>query len=129
MNVVELADELYARVGDYPKALVFEGREYSSGELRRMQLRLAGTLADMGVGRGDRVAVITPNCPEVGLTYAAVWRIGAITVPILFLLAQSEIEHILKDADPVVVVTSAEFLSSVTAAIATMPKKPRVLLV
>jgi long-chain acyl-CoA synthetase len=94
-----------------------------------MQLRLAGALVDMGVGRGDRVAVITPNCPEVGLTYAAVWRIGAITVPILFLLAQSEIEHILKDAEPAVVVTSAEFLSSVTAAIATLPKKPRVLLV
>jgi long-chain acyl-CoA synthetase len=129
MNVIELADELYARVGDYPKALVYEGREYSSGELRRMQLRLAGALVDMGVGRGDRVAVITPNCPEVGLTYAAVWRIGAITVPILFLLAQSEIEHILKDAEPAVVVTSAEFLSSVSAAIATLPKKPRVLLV
>jgi long-chain acyl-CoA synthetase len=129
MNVIELADELYSRVGDYPKALVYEGREYTSGELRRMQLRLAGALVDMGVGRGDRVAVITPNCPEVGLTYAAVWRIGAITVPILFLLAQSEIEHILKDAEPAVVVTSAEFLSSVSAAIATLPEKPRVLLV
>jgi long-chain acyl-CoA synthetase len=129
MNVIELADELHARVGDYPKALVFEGREYSSGELRGMQLRLAGALVDMGVGRGDRVAVITPNCPEVGITYAAVWRIGAITVPILFLLAQSEIEHILNDAEPAVVVTSAEFISVVNAAIASMPNKPRVLVV
>jgi acyl-coenzyme A synthetase/AMP-(fatty) acid ligase len=85
VNVIELADELHARVGDYPKALVYEGPEYSSGELRRMQLRLGGALIDMGVGRGDRVAVITPNCPEVGITYAAVWRIGAVTVPILFL--------------------------------------------
>jgi long-chain acyl-CoA synthetase len=129
MNVIELADELHARVGDYPKALVYEGREYGSGELRGMQLRLAGALVDIGVRRGDRVAVIAPNCPEVGITYAAVWRIGAITVPILFLLAQSEIEHILRDAEPAVVVTSAEFISVVNAAIATLPNKPRVLLI
>ena len=129
MNVIELADELHARVGDYPKALVYEGREYGSGELRGMQLRLAGALVDISVRRGDRVAVIAPNCPEVGITYAAVWRIGAITVPILFLLAQSEIEHILRDAEPAVVVTSAEFISVVNAAIATLPNKPRVLLI
>ena len=129
MNVIELADALHARAGDYPKALVFEGREYSSGELRRMQLRLAGALTTMGVGRGDRVAVITPNCPEVGITYAATWRIGAVTVPILFLLAQSEIEHILRDAEPAVVVTSSDFLGMITAAIAGMARAPRVLLV
>jgi long-chain acyl-CoA synthetase len=129
MNVIDLADALHARVGDYPKALVFEGREYSSGELRRMQLRLAGALVEMGVGRGDRVAVITPNCPEVGITYAATWRIGAVTVPILFLLAQSEIEHILGDAEPSVVVTSSEFLGNITSAIAGMANPPRVLLV
>jgi long-chain acyl-CoA synthetase len=129
VNVIELAEDLHARVGDYPRALVFEGREYSSGELRAMQLRLAGSLVDMGVKRGDRVAVMTPNCPEVGLTYAAVWRLGAITVPILFLLAQAEVEHILRDAEPTVVVTSPEFLSVVSASIAGLSQPPRVLLV
>jgi long-chain acyl-CoA synthetase len=128
VNVVELADALYARVGDYPRALVFEGRDYGSSELRSMQLRLAAALLDMGVRRGDRVAVMTPNCPEVGLTYAATWRIGAITVPILFLLAQAEVEHILRDAEPSVVLTSPEFLGVVEASIAAMPRRPRVLL-
>ena len=129
MNVIELADALHERVGDMPKALVFEGREYGSGELRRMQLRLAGALADMGVRRGDRVAVMTPNCPEVGITYAAVWRLGAITVPILFLLAQAEVEHILRDAEPAVVVTSPEFISVIETSISGMSPRPRVLLV
>src|ERR1700682_1916325 len=94
-----------------------------------MQLRLAGALAGMGVKRGDRVAVMTPNCPEVGLTYAAVWRLGAITVPILFLLAQAEVEHILHDAEPAVIVTSPEFVSVITASIAGLSPAPRVLLV
>jgi long-chain acyl-CoA synthetase len=128
VNVVDLADALYERVGDYPRALVFEGREYSSGELRSMQLRLAAALVEMGVRRGDRVAVMTPNCPEVGLTYAATWRIGAITVPILFLLAQAEVEHILRDAEPVVVVTSPEFLGVVESAVTGLPRRPRILL-
>lgn len=127
MNVIDLAEELHARAGDYPRALIFEGREYSSGELRRMHLQMAGLLTELGVGRGDRVAVITPNCPEVGITYAAVWRIGAITVPILFLLAQAEVEHILRDAEPKVVVTSPEFVSMVNAAVAGLPNPPRVL--
>ena len=129
MNVIELSEDLYARVGDYPRALVFEGREYTSGELRTMQLRLAGALAGMGVKRGDRVAVMTPNCPEVGTTYAAVWRLGAITVPILFLLAQAEVEHILRDAEPTVIVTSPEFVSVIMASIAGLSPAPRVLLV
>jgi long-chain acyl-CoA synthetase len=129
VNVIELADALYDRVGDYPRALAFEDREYSSGELRSMQLRLAAALLEMGVGRGDRVAVMTPNCPEVGLTYAATWRIGAVTVPILFLLAQAEVEHILRDAEPAVVVTSGEFLGVVESSIAAMPRRPRVLLI
>jgi long-chain acyl-CoA synthetase len=126
---MELSEDLHARVGDYPKALVFEGREYDSGELRTMQLRLAGALADMGVKRGDRVAVMTPNCPEVGLTYGAVWRLGAITVPILFLLAQAEVEHILRDSEPTVIVTSPEFVGVVMASIAGLQPAPRVLLV
>jgi long-chain acyl-CoA synthetase len=129
VNVIELSEDLYARVGDYPRALVFEGREYGSGELRAMQLRLAGALADMGVRRGDRVAVMTPNCAEVGITYAAVWRLGAITVPILFLLAQAEVEHILRDAQPTVIVTSPEFVGVVNSSIGGLSPAPRVLIV
>jgi long-chain acyl-CoA synthetase len=126
VNVVELGEETYRRAGDYPRALIFEGREYSSGELRDMALRLAGALSDLGVGPGDRVAVMTPNCPEVGLTYSATWRIGAVPVPILFLLAPPEVEHILADSEPKVVVTSSEFVGVVQGAIAKMATPPRV---
>src|SRR5207248_8824058 len=87
MNVVEMGEELHRREGDRPRSLVFEGREYSSGELRAMAMRMASVLRELGVGAGDRVAVMTPNCPEVGVTYGACWRIGAVTIPILFLLA------------------------------------------
>ena len=128
MNIAQLGDALFQRAGDY-RALVFEGREYRSTELREMQQRLAGALREMGVRPGDRVAVMTPNCPEVGLTYSAVWRIGAVTVPILFLLAQPEVEHILTDAEPKVIVTAPMFLPVIKASIGGLEEPPIILVV
>jgi len=129
MNVVELADATWERVGDYPDALIFEDRSYSSGELRAMSHRMSGVLRDLGVEPGDRVAVMTPNCPEVGITYSATWRLGAVTVPLLFLLALPEVAHILKDAEPKVVLVDPDFASVVRNAIAGMASPPKVVLI
>jgi len=128
MNVIELADELHRRGGDY-LALIFEGREYRSGELRSMQLRLAHAWRDLGVRPGDRIAVMTPNCAEVGPVYASCWRVGGVTVPMLFLLAQAEIEHILGDSQPRVVVTSPEFLGTIQKAIVNLEPKPELVVI
>jgi long-chain acyl-CoA synthetase len=92
-------------------------------------MRLAGGLRKLGVGPGDRVAVMTPNCPEVGVTYVATWRVGGVTVPILFLLALPEVTHILADSQPKVVVTSPEFVGVVQQAIAGIDPQPQVLLI
>jgi long-chain acyl-CoA synthetase len=128
MNVVELGDELSRRAGDY-LSQIFEGREYRSSELRRMQLRLARAWRDLGVQPGDRIAVMTPNCPEVGPVYASCWRVGGVTVPMLFLLAQPEVEHILADSAPRVVVTSPEFLGTIQKAVATLERKPELVVI
>ena len=56
MNLLELSDDLYLKHGDY-QALFFEGRWYSSFELRDMHLRIAGALQKLGVEPNDRVAV------------------------------------------------------------------------
>jgi len=128
VNVVELGDGLFRRCGDY-RALIFEDREYRSTELRSMQLRLARGLRDLGLRPKDRVAVITPNCPEVAVTYGAVWRAGGVTVPILFLLAAPEVRHILIDSEPTIIVTSPEFLPLVQEAGAELSPAPRLLVI
>jgi long-chain acyl-CoA synthetase len=128
MNVIELADQQFERIGDY-QSLVFEGREYRRAELRGTELRLAQALNELGLRPGDRVAVITPNCPEVYVIYSATWRAGGVTVPILFLLALSEMQHILGDSEPRLVFTSPEFLSTVQQAIAPLARKPEIIII
>jgi long-chain acyl-CoA synthetase len=58
------------------------------------------------------------NCPEVSITYHAVWRLGAVTTPVLFLLSEDELRHVLTDSAAALVVTTPEILPKVTAAAA-----------
>ena len=104
-NLAELAETTEARLGDHD-ALVFEGRTLRSAELATCARRAAGGLADLGVAPGDRVVVLMANCPEVLVTYNAVWRAGAVVTPVVFLVAPAELHHILVDSGAVAVVTT-----------------------
>ncbi len=56
------------------------------------------------------------NCPEVLITYNAVWRAGAVVTPVVFLVTPAELHHILVDSGAVAVVTTGELLATVLAA-------------
>jgi long-chain acyl-CoA synthetase len=114
-NLARLAEDSLDRLGDHP-SLFFEGVWHSSGQLLDRAARLATGLRDIGVRPGDRVAVIMANCPEVGITYAAVWRAGGVVTPVIFLVSAIELRHILIDSGAVAVVTTPELLAKVTEA-------------
>jgi len=128
MNVAELFARNAERHGDRV-TLVYEGVGYRAGQLHETADRLAGGLRGLGVGVDDRVAVMMPNSPEVPLAYDAVARIGAVCVPMLFLLAPAEIRLICGDATPKVFLTSPEFAANVAQAIAGLDEPPHVLVV
>jgi long-chain acyl-CoA synthetase len=125
MNVASLALDELERHGTYEK-LHFEGREYTNAELLGMAERLSGALADLGVTRGDRVVVMVPNCPEVPVSFGATLRLGAVVVPVLFLLTEVEIEHILRDSQAKVAITSPEFLPKLLDAASRLETPPRI---
>src|SRR3954469_1120018 len=56
-------------------------REHSFGEVAGRSARLAGTLIEQGVGRGDVVMTVVGNRPEWVLTMVACFRIGAVVLP------------------------------------------------
>lgn len=62
-------------------ALAFLGGELTYGELRRQVDSVAGALAGLGVGRGDRVDLVLPDCPQLVVTAFAALRLGAVVVP------------------------------------------------
>jgi long-chain acyl-CoA synthetase len=110
-------EQLLERFGDR-RSLLFEGRWHSSAELFGRAARAARGLTQMGVRPGDRVVVCMANCPEVGLAYHALWRAGAVPTPVLFLLTEEELTHVVRDSGAVAVITTPEFYAKVQAAAA-----------
>ncbi|MBN9793457.1 long-chain fatty acid--CoA ligase [Pseudonocardia sp. TMWB2A] len=78
--------------------------------------RLATVLADRGVDRGDRVAVLGLNSVELVESYLAVLRRGAICVPLNFRLTAGEVAFQLTDCTPVAVLCDDAFAATVESA-------------
>ena len=112
MNLAALGDANVGKYGEYP-SLVFEGREWTNVEQQREAAKLANALRRLGVGVGDRVVVLLPNCPEVLQAYGGIFRSGAVAVPVIFLLTADEVHHILADSGAKVAITSPELLAKV----------------
>src|ERR1700684_2000367 len=102
-------------------SLFYEGQWHSAGSLADRAARFATGLTDLGVRPGDRLLVLMANCPEVLITYSAAWRAGAAVTPLIFLVSEDELRHALVDSGAVGIVTTAEFLPKVAAALARAP--------
>src|SRR6185437_12104370 len=89
----------------------------TSGQMAGRGSRLATGLTRLGVRPGDRLLVLMANCPEVLITYTAAWRAGAVVTPLIFLVSEDELRHALNDSGAVGIVTTAEFLPKVSAAL------------
>ena len=119
-NLARQAELALERQGDYD-SLCYEGRWHSSGSLAGRAARFATGLSGLGVRPGDRLVVLMANCPEVLITYSAAWRAGAVVTPLIFLVSEEELRNALVDSGAVGVVTTAEFLPKVSAALAGAP--------
>jgi long-chain acyl-CoA synthetase len=111
-SLQRLAEASWERIGD-ASTLIFEGETSTSGVLAARARRLSQGLRDAGLLPGERVVVCMANCVEVGITYSAIWRAGGVTTPVLFLLSDDELRHVLADSEASFVVTTPEFLPKV----------------
>jgi long-chain acyl-CoA synthetase len=110
-----LAEEAWARHSDH-ESLFFEGTWFRSHALAGRARRATGGFIALGVRPGDRVIVLMANCPEVFITYTALWRAGTVVTPVVFLASEEEISHILRDSGARVVVTTAEWTQKIATA-------------
>ncbi|WP_432973710.1 amino acid adenylation domain-containing protein [Dactylosporangium sp. CA-233914] len=104
-----VVDVLDALVRDRPHrtALVAADGRLTFAELGARVDRLAGVLAARGVGRGSRVAVVLPRVLDGLVAPLAVWRAGATSVPVDPDHPTERIAHLLDEARPEVVLTTA----------------------
>ena len=81
--------------------------EYSFGRMRELSNRLANLLRQNGVERGDRVAVLLPQCPEAALGHIAAHKLGAISIPLFTLFGAEALQYRLQDSGACSVITDA----------------------
>lgn len=114
MNVAELALKNQT-VGEHV-SYIFEGQEITNMQMDRGARKMGNALKKLGVSPGDRVVMQMQNCPEVLQAFQAIWKIGAITVPINYLVGQEEINYIYQDSGANTIITSPEHLDKVKIA-------------
>ena len=88
-------------------------RRFTYDEFDQRVNRLTNALLNMGVDKGDRVAMLNMNCAEYLEFYCACAKGGFVATPILFRLAPPEVAYILENAEPSVLFAGATFVDLV----------------
>ncbi len=94
-------------------AVHFMGKDLSYQELQSQVKSLASALSEMGVKKGDRVAVHLPNSTQFPIAFFATLAIGAIVVPFNPLYVAREMEYQLKDSGAETIITLTRFYNMV----------------
>ncbi len=107
MNLITLADENLKSFGEYP-FLIFENEIFTNRQMLQYSNRLANGLENIGVKKGDNVVVMLPNCPEVLMSYQGILRRGAVIVPLIPLMNERELAHILGNCEAAAMIATSD---------------------
>jgi long-chain acyl-CoA synthetase len=94
-------------------ALLFKGLRITYGELEKLSDAFAVALADLGVKKGDRVALLLPNCPQFIIAELGAWKAGATVLPLNPIYTESELQTPLANCTPEIIVTLTPFYNRV----------------
>jgi long-chain acyl-CoA synthetase len=110
VSIRTIAEDLSAAAARDPDraAVIAGGREVAYGELDRLAAGFAGGLGELGVKRGDRVAIVLPNDAATAIAIEGTWRAGAALAALNPTIKESSLDYVLADIEPAVVVCDAE---------------------
>ncbi|HEU4758938.1 MAG TPA: long-chain-fatty-acid--CoA ligase [Dehalococcoidia bacterium] len=91
-------------------AMVCEGKERTFAEMQERVNRLANAMQSMGVGRGDKVAVMALNSMEYVEAYYATARLGGVFVPLNYRAKQEELAYMINNSETVVLFVGERYL-------------------
>jgi long-chain acyl-CoA synthetase len=113
-NIRELLDHRVPAAPDKP--FLFsepDGRHFTYAEFDRAVNRAACMLASQGVGKGDVVSLLMPNCAEYIIVYFACWKLGAVAGPVNSLLKEHETAFVMNNSEAKAIVVHSEFLDRI----------------
>ena len=105
------------------EALIYRENRYTYQELDRKVNQTAHAIAHLGVGHGDRVALMAPNSDQFVIAYYALLKLGAIVVPTNIRLAAPELSYQLEDSGSRMLLFDPELAPVVESALATSDVK------
>ena len=97
------------------QAIIFADRSLDYTAVNLLSDRVAGTLAEQGIKKGDRVGLYCPNSDAFVLAYLGIIKCGAVVVPVNLLLNPKEIAFIFNDAEVSALIYHEAFTASVAA--------------
>jgi len=111
-TLLDFVSESAARDPHHP-ALLFKGSTVTYGELDRLSEACAAAFTKIGVARGDRIALLLPNCPQFIVAELGAWKIGAIVSPLNPLYAEVELETALRESGATAILCLTRFYNRV----------------
>ena len=113
-----LLDYVDTHVKERPDAaaLIFKGRRITWRELDSLSDACASAFAELGIRRGDRVALLLPNCPQFAIAQFAIWKLGAVVVALNPIYTEHELVPPLVNTRARVVIALSKFYDRIKAA-------------
>ena len=110
-----LSDMFYeiAEKNEEKNALFFKDKFKTYGQVKEEINRLSNSMKKLGIKKGDRVAVLLPNCPQFVTIFFAVQSLGAIFTAFNPMYSSREIKHRLNDSKPKLFITLNIFLDKI----------------
>ena len=113
-NIAEKCCDRHAAGADgiavYYENLAGDKACYRFSDLKRLSDRFARSLRDLGVARGDRVAMVLPQRPETVVAHLASYKLGAVAVPLSILFGEDALSFRLRDSAAKVVISDTSRL-------------------
>ncbi len=86
---------------------------YTFRDLKRYSNRLANGFTAAGIGRGDRIGILLPQCPETAISHIAAYKVGAIAIPLFTLFGTDALAYRLSNSQAKALVTDGNNLDKV----------------
>src|SRR5688572_23981831 len=106
-----VAEVLQIQAAESPDAtfLVYQDRRFTFSQVDARATALAAALAELGVEKGDRIAIDLPNWPEFVISMFAAAKLGAVIVPLNPRYTTPELQYMLRHSEAAVVITAENF--------------------
>src|SRR5579863_1546098 len=106
--------------GDGRRALIYEDAAgavsaLSFDALKGLTNRFANALVAAGIAPGERVGILLPQRPETAIAHLAIYKLGAVALPLFTQFAPDALEHRLSHSGAVALITDAENLPKIEA--------------